>query len=260
MSAQPHSHHEQGLAADPAERLRQLLVRGYVDEHTQERHPSLLDWYPTVVAWSSVRDGRGGGGSGGSVPLNVAAIDFCSRSYWAAPDIPMPGTEQANNPDHYRPGFEVTVLGLSDTARRALGTEPAIMPRDAGASHLPRPDVQRALRWLALRAQDLWTGHPQLALTIEAEANRLLVRVYAMAWGSSRDTTHSQCPYCHQVESVWSDGSRAVCITPTCRRPDGQRRCWQVNPADDAWHEVEEPDADGLGRLTDDALSRWTSG
>ena len=239
---------------DYAEGLEQLLTYGYEDEQTGQYEPGLLSWYPMVAAWTGVRNrGRGGSAGGGGLPLNSDALDFCSRSYWANRDMTMPTTEQAQNPDNYRPGFEVTVLALVDEVRRAYGDKP--LPRERGAGHGPRPDVEHALGWIALRAHDLVADHPALARRVYDEAVRLLVHVRAMYWGNSREATHSQCPHCHQVESVISDGERAVCITPICRRGDGTRYCWQL--VDGTWQDVPEPDVDGRGQVGDDEVARW---
>lgn len=234
--------------------LRNLLL-GYVDEHTQDSHPGLISYYPTVVALTATKSGRGGSGTGGNVPLDTAALDFCSGAYWSADGRPMPDTEQARNPDNYRPGFEMTVLGLVDTTRAALDMTPAILPRAVGQTHAPRPDVFNGLRWLSLRADDIADRHPVLFRNICVELTRLWVHVYGVVWGSSKDVTHSQCPHCYQVESVWSNGTNAVCITPGCRTESGARWCWELVGGE--WQAIAEPDA-GDGTHTDEDLQRWS--
>jgi hypothetical protein len=243
----------------PAQRLRQLLTYGHHDERSGEHQPGLLDWYPTVVEWTTVRS-VGGGGAGGKtapLPFNADAMDFLGGRYWANPDLTMgeAGAGGESDPDNYRDGFEPTVLGLEASARRGLGFAPATHLR--GQPLEPKPAVVAALRWLGHSAELLYDALPFLAETVREESLRLVVRSRSMAWGSRLTAQRSQCPHCYQVESVWSDEERAVCVTPTCRRPDGSRHCWQVVAGQ--WAEVPEPDVRGRGQVSDEQLQRWSS-
>jgi hypothetical protein len=243
--------------ATPAQRLRQLLTHGHDDEHTGEHQPGLLDWYPIVVEWTTVRSVGGGGGKHAPLPFNADALDFLGGRYWANPDVTMgaAGAEGEADPSNYREGFEPTVLGLEAAARRGLGFAQA--PQMRAAPLQPKPSVVAALRWLGDATEVLYDVLPLLADTVREEALRLVVRSRSMAWGARLAAQRSQCPHCYQVESVWSDEDRAVCVTPTCRRPDGSRRCWQV--VDGQWVEVQEPDLRGRGQVSDEQLSRWSS-
>jgi hypothetical protein len=240
----------------PAQALRQLLTHGHDDEHTGEHQPGLLEWYPTVVRWTTVRSvGAGGGGKHAPLPFNADAMDFLAGRYWANPDMTMgeAGAAGEGDPENYREGFEPTVLGLELAARRGLGFE---QPTRLRAEPLaPKPAVIAALRWLGGAAELLYDALPMLADTVREEAIRLAVRSRSMAWGTRLDAQRSQCPHCYQVESVWSDEDRAVCITPTCRRPDGSRVCWRKVDGD--WTEVQEPDIRGRGQVSDEQLTRW---
>jgi hypothetical protein len=265
----------------PAQRLRQLLTHGHDDEHTAEHQPGLLEWYPIVVEWTTVRSvGGGGGGRHAPLPFNADAMDFLGGRYWANPDVTMgeAGAAGEADPENYREGFEPTVLGLESAARRGLGFGPASHWR--GAPLEPKPAVVNALRWLGHSTELLYDALPLLADTIREESLRLIVRSRSMAWGARMNAQRSQCPHCYQVESVWSDEDRAVCITPTCRRPDGSRHCWRVlcqachRPPAEAprcaemgdgvhvapvWAEVPEPDPRGRGQVSDEQLTKWAS-
>lgn len=244
----------------PAEKLRQLLTYGHDDEHTGEHQPGLLEWYPTVVQWTTVRSVGSAGGSGKSAPLpfNADAMDFLAGRYWANPDLTMAGAGPNGeaDPENYREGFEPTVLGLEAATRRGLGFERATHLR--GMPLEPKPAVVAALKWLGHSTELLYDALPLLADTVREEALRLIVRSRGMAWGARLDAQKSQCPHCYQVESVWSDEDRAVCVTPTCRRPDGSRHCWRVVAGE--WQEVEEPDVRGRGQVSDEQLQRWSTG
>jgi hypothetical protein len=265
----------------PAQRLRQLLTYGHHDEHTGEHQPGLLDWYPIVVEWTTVRSvGGGSGGKHAPLPFNADAMDFLGGRYWANPDMTMgeAGAAGEADPENYREGFEPTVLGLELAARRALGFESAMRMRSEPLAE--KPGVLAALRWLGDTTETLYSVLPLLADTVREESLRLIVRSRSMAWGARMNAQRSQCPHCYQIESVWSDEDRAVCITPTCRRPDGSRHCWRMlcqacqRPPTEAprciasadrrhvaptWAEVAEPDPRGRGQVSDEQLTKWAS-
>lgn len=252
---------DQGLRAitTPAERLRRLLTDGHDDELTGEHQLGLLEYYPIVTEWVLVRSVGTGGGGGKHAPLpfNADAMDFLSGRYWANPDVTMAGAGPAgeSDPDNYREGFEPTVLGLEAAARHGLGFRPA--PRVRAEPLEPKPAVITALQWLGGAAEAIVEQLPFLAETIREEVLRLIVRSRSMAMGSRFDAVRSQCPHCHQAESVWADEDRAVCITPICRHEDGSRRCWVA--VDGAWVSVQEPDLRGRGQVSDEQLTRWAS-
>lgn len=242
----------------PAQKLRQLLTYGHHDEYSGEHQPGLLDWYPTVVQWTTVRSvGEPGGGKTAPLPFNADAMDFLGGRYWANPDMTMgeAGPAGEADPENYREGFEPTVLGLEAAARRGLGFERATHLR--GLPLEPKPAVTAALKWLGHSAELLYDALPLLADTVREEALRLIVRSRSMLWGARFTAQRSQCPLCFQTESVWSDELRAVCITPTCRRADGSRHCWEF--VDGVWHSVQEPDR-GRGQVSDEQLQRWSTG
>lgn len=237
-------------------RLQELLTHGYEDPWTGEHQPGLLDWYPMVVLWTTVRSvGGAGGGRHAPLPLNADALDFCRGRYWADVDIPMSAANSAQlaDPTFYRPGFELTALGLEASARRALGLSPRLKTPSAVGS--ARSDVIAALRWLSTATETLTEAAPLLASTVREEALRVSIRSRGMLWGARLSEQRSQCMYCHQVESVWSDEKRAVCITPTCRQADGSRHCWGY--IDGAWEPIREPDVAQRGQVSDEQLQRW---
>jgi hypothetical protein len=264
----------------PAQKLRQLLTYGHHDERSGEHQPGLLDWYPTIVEWTTVRSvGGGGGGKHAPLPFNADAMDFLAGRYWANPDLTMgeAGPSGESDPENYREGFEPTVLGLEGAARRGLGFAQALPQRAEPLQ--PKPAVLAGLRWLGDATEMLYDALPLLAETVREEALRLIVRSRSMTWGSRLTAQRSQCPHCYQVESVWSDEERAVCITPTCRRPDGSRHCWMAlcsaceksapeEPRCKAsalgvhqlvWAATQEPDLRGRGQVSDEQLTRWAT-
>lgn len=260
MRADQAHQHQSGLRAvlTPAEKLRNLLTYGHDDERTGEHQYGLLEYYPIVVAWTTVRsvgDGGGGGGKHAPLPFNADAMDFLAGRYWTNTEVTMAGAGAAGeaDPENYREGFEPTVLGLELAVRRQLGLNPA--PRMRAEPLQPKPAVVAALRWLGSATETMCAAVPFLADTVREEALRLVVRSRAMAMGSRFDAQKSQCPHCYQPESVWADDRHAVCITPVCRHEDGSRRCWTA--VEGAWVSTQEPDLRGRGQVSDEKLMRW---
>lgn len=244
--------------------LRGLLGDTQVGEDGQDWH-GLVWWYPQVKRWSTVRSvGRGSGG-GTALPLNAEAVDFVSGTYWADEQnrvMPQARTERdiadLGDPLNYRPGFEMTALGLECSVRRGLGQAPPPRRTPARDPLCASPAVTAALVYLLEFSPEI-AADDMLRDLVRSEAIRLLVRSRGMLHGARWTASRGPCMHCHQPESVVSDGERAVCITPMCRTVDGERHCWRVDDEKQEWVAVLEPDLRGRGQVTDDQLSRYTN-
>jgi hypothetical protein len=247
-----------------------------------DRH-GLAWWYPQVVAWVGIRSTSGRSGAGGAVavPIDLGALDFLVGRYWVGEK-----DDDVDDETNYRSGFVPTILGLEQSARRALGLGPRPRSRAEGYSGLGEdPRVDEALDWLAAHAAAvLEDGHELFAETVRDEALRLLARATATLYGGRFEATQNPCQYCESSDSVIADEDRAVCINQDCRDTHGGRRCWRsVDVAandelgyeswlgyapDDAmphdpvmqWVLVEEPNVRGRGQVTEEQVLRWAAG
>lgn len=256
-----------------AQHLLGLLGDTLVDEHDVEQH-GLSWWYPQVKQWPAIRSvGGSGGGGGASLPLNAEALDFLGGHYWVGErSQDRCSTTELMDEENYRHGFELTVLELDKSVRRALGQQPATPTPRAADPLQPTPAVVIAIEHL-VASIDAIVLQPFLYELVRSEASRLIVRARGMMHGSRFTAGRSQCMYCFETESVISDEDRAVCVTPYCRDEAGGRRCWRMVGFDAdgqqlpdgqehravrrQWVEVVEPSVRGRGQVTDEQLSRW---
>lgn len=264
----------------------------------------LADDYPEIEKYVGVRSNAGAGGSGGglAVPVNLDVLCFLNENYWVGPDgirpdahagVPPCATwprdttgercgrcdacaEAAEvgscthracgaDPDNWRPGLKVTVLGLENSVRSALGFQQLRRRRaDSYAGTGADERILDALKWLRSVSYTIVNDHPQLAETVRDELGRVGARCAGMIHGGrgSLDSVWNECQHCTKPTVCSDQVERAVCVNVDCRRDDGTRHCWKVNPTTGAWEEVDEPDGRyGRGRnLSDDALQKRVYG
>lgn len=262
---------------------------------------ALTDDYPTIEEYVGVRSSAGSGGSSGglAVPVNLEVLVFLNEHYWVGeqptddhhsspPCVTwargatgprcgrcsscLESAEVAHctyagcgaDPDNWRAGLKLTVLGLEGSVRAALGFHQLRRrPADGYAGVGSDLRILDALRWLRSVSYTLVDDHPLLAGTVRDELARVTSRCRGMIDGRGvrLDSAWNACQHCG-LTTVCSDQlDRAVCVNVDCRRPDGTRHCWQREPETDTWTEVDEPDRRNRGRnLTDEQLTKRVYG
>jgi hypothetical protein len=271
-------------------------------ERLQTVVDALIDDYPEIEKQVGVRSSDGAGGSSGglAVPVNLEALTFLNEHYWYADEpsdehtsVPPCArwkrgeTQQPRcglcrscaeafevaacrspscgaDPDNWRAGLKLTVLGLEASIRQALGFGQLRRQRPPGyEGHGTDDRVLDALSWIRKTAGTLVDTHPQLAETVRDELARVAGRCRGMLDGRGvrLDSDWNDCQHCG-LKTVCSDQvDRAVCVNVDCRRLDGTRHCWQRDPTSDTWVQVDEPDRYGRGRnLSDEQLQKRVYG